>query len=117
MTPSNKKQAMLPKGAECLINPVGTAPGFLIKIIDKGDHNQGAGKDQIKKRGERQRILIHKNHKKHGCQQLDKRVTPGDGRLTIATFTSKKHKTQDRHIFPGANGVIALRTMGTREDN
>ena len=32
MTPSNKKQAMLPKGSECLMNPVGTAPGFLIKI-------------------------------------------------------------------------------------
>jgi nicotinamide-nucleotide amidase len=32
MNPSNKKQAMLPSGSECLMNPVGTAPGFLIKI-------------------------------------------------------------------------------------
>ncbi len=32
MPPSNKKQAMLPKGAECLYNPVGTAPGFFLKI-------------------------------------------------------------------------------------
>lgn len=32
MSPSNKKQAMLPRGSECLVNPVGTAPGFLIKI-------------------------------------------------------------------------------------
>ncbi len=29
---SNKKQAMLPIGAECLPNPVGTAPGFSLKI-------------------------------------------------------------------------------------
>ncbi|RLC32557.1 MAG: competence/damage-inducible protein A [Deltaproteobacteria bacterium] len=29
---SCKKQAMLPRGSECLMNPVGTAPGFLIKI-------------------------------------------------------------------------------------
>lgn len=29
---SNKKQAMLPAGAECLHNPVGTAPGFHLKI-------------------------------------------------------------------------------------
>ncbi len=32
MSYSNKKQAMLPKGAECLNNPVGTAPGFLLPI-------------------------------------------------------------------------------------
>jgi len=32
MTDSNKKQAMLPAGAECLYNPVGTAPGFHLKI-------------------------------------------------------------------------------------
>ena len=29
---SNKKQAMLPQGSERLDNPVGTAPGFLLKI-------------------------------------------------------------------------------------
>ncbi len=32
LTDSNKKQAMLPVGAQCLNNPVGTAPGFHIKI-------------------------------------------------------------------------------------
>ena len=32
MGPSSKKQAMLPSGSKCLMNPVGTAPGFLIKI-------------------------------------------------------------------------------------
>ncbi|OEU63280.1 MAG: damage-inducible protein CinA [Desulfobacterales bacterium S5133MH16] len=32
MSPSNKKQAMLPRGAESLYNPVGSAPGFLLKI-------------------------------------------------------------------------------------
>ena len=32
MTASNKKQAMLPRGAEALYNPVGTAPGFALKI-------------------------------------------------------------------------------------
>jgi nicotinamide-nucleotide amidase len=32
MTSSNKKQAMLPKGSEYLYNPVGTAPGFSMKI-------------------------------------------------------------------------------------
>ncbi len=32
MPPSNRKQAMLPKGAECLLNPMGTAPGFALKI-------------------------------------------------------------------------------------
>jgi nicotinamide-nucleotide amidase len=32
MSPSNKKQAMLPKGAESLYNPVGSAPGFILKI-------------------------------------------------------------------------------------
>ena len=32
MSPSNQKQAMLPKGAECLPNPVGTAPGFYLSI-------------------------------------------------------------------------------------
>ena len=29
---SNKKQAMLPEKAECLCNPVGTAPGFHLKL-------------------------------------------------------------------------------------
>ena len=29
---TNKKQALLPTGASCLINPVGTAPGFQLKI-------------------------------------------------------------------------------------
>ena len=32
LTPSNKKQALLPTGAECLVNTVGTAPGFQLKI-------------------------------------------------------------------------------------
>jgi nicotinamide-nucleotide amidase len=32
LTPANKKQALLPEGAELLPNPVGTAPGFLLKI-------------------------------------------------------------------------------------
>jgi nicotinamide-nucleotide amidase len=32
MTPSNEKQARLPAGAECLLNPIGTAPGFSMKI-------------------------------------------------------------------------------------
>ena len=32
MSPSNKKQAMLPRGAEYICNPVGSAPGFLLKI-------------------------------------------------------------------------------------
>ncbi len=32
LTDSNKKQAILPVGAQCLNNPVGTAPGFHIKI-------------------------------------------------------------------------------------
>jgi nicotinamide-nucleotide amidase len=32
MSPSNKKQAMLPMGAESLNNPVGSAPGFVLKI-------------------------------------------------------------------------------------
>ncbi len=31
-TPSNRKQAMIPQGATCLYNPIGTAPGFSIKI-------------------------------------------------------------------------------------
>jgi len=31
VTASNRKQALLPAGAECLINPVGTAPGFCVK--------------------------------------------------------------------------------------
>lgn len=31
-SPSNKKQAMLPQGSDALYNPVGTAPGFCIKI-------------------------------------------------------------------------------------
>jgi nicotinamide-nucleotide amidase len=32
MNPSIRKQAMLPEGAEVLFNPVGTAPGFQLKI-------------------------------------------------------------------------------------
>lgn len=32
MNPLNKKQAMLPEGSKCLENPVGSAPGFAIKI-------------------------------------------------------------------------------------
>ncbi len=32
LSPANKKQALLPAGADCLINPVGTAPGFQLKI-------------------------------------------------------------------------------------
>ena len=32
MSRSNKKQAMLPRGSEYLYNPVGTAPGFHLKI-------------------------------------------------------------------------------------
>jgi competence/damage-inducible protein CinA-like protein len=32
MPDSNKKQAMLPKGADLILNPVGTAPGFMLKI-------------------------------------------------------------------------------------
>lgn len=32
MNSSNRKQALLPEGAECLFNPVGTAPGFALTI-------------------------------------------------------------------------------------
>ncbi len=32
MPDSNKKQAMLPRGADLILNPVGTAPGFMLKI-------------------------------------------------------------------------------------
>ncbi|MBU1398555.1 MAG: CinA family nicotinamide mononucleotide deamidase-related protein, partial [Proteobacteria bacterium] len=32
MNPLNKKQAMLPEGSKCLENPVGSAPGFAIRI-------------------------------------------------------------------------------------
>jgi nicotinamide-nucleotide amidase len=32
LSPTNKKQALLPTGADCLINPIGTAPGFQLKI-------------------------------------------------------------------------------------
>jgi len=32
LSPTNKKQALLPEGAELLPNPVGTAPGFSLKI-------------------------------------------------------------------------------------
>ncbi|MDM8550734.1 competence/damage-inducible protein A [Desulfobacterales bacterium HSG2] len=32
MSRSNEKQTMLPKGAKCIYNPVGTAPGFMLKI-------------------------------------------------------------------------------------
>ncbi|MBT7697103.1 MAG: CinA family nicotinamide mononucleotide deamidase-related protein [Desulfobacterales bacterium] len=31
-TKSDQKQALLPEGSECLINPVGTAPGFVLNI-------------------------------------------------------------------------------------
>jgi nicotinamide-nucleotide amidase len=34
MSESNKKQADFPRGAEILPNPVGTAPGFLVRIHD-----------------------------------------------------------------------------------
>ena len=32
LNPSIRKQAMLPQGAEVLFNPIGTAPGFSLKI-------------------------------------------------------------------------------------
>ena len=32
LTKSRRKQALLPKGSKCLINPIGTAPGFWLKI-------------------------------------------------------------------------------------
>ena len=32
MNPASRKQAFLPTGAECIQNPVGTAPGFVLKI-------------------------------------------------------------------------------------
>ncbi len=32
MNPASQKQALLPEGAQCLANPIGTAPGFSIKI-------------------------------------------------------------------------------------
>jgi len=32
INPLNKKQAMLPKGSKCLENPVGSAPGFAVRI-------------------------------------------------------------------------------------
>lgn len=32
MNPLNKKQAMLPRGSKCLENPIGTAPGFAVRI-------------------------------------------------------------------------------------
>ena len=32
LTTSNKKQAIMPVGSTCLLNPVGTAPGFILKI-------------------------------------------------------------------------------------
>ncbi len=34
MSPSNRKQAMLPQGARCLFNSHGTAPGFMLIIDD-----------------------------------------------------------------------------------
>jgi len=34
MTPSNRKQARIPRGAKTLYNPVGTAPGFRLRIED-----------------------------------------------------------------------------------
>jgi len=32
MNPASKKQALLPEGAQCLANPIGSAPGFSMKI-------------------------------------------------------------------------------------
>ena len=32
MPDSNRKQAMLPRGADLILNPVGTAPGFMLRI-------------------------------------------------------------------------------------
>jgi nicotinamide-nucleotide amidase len=32
MNPASQKQALLPEGAKCLTNPIGTAPGFSVKI-------------------------------------------------------------------------------------
>jgi nicotinamide-nucleotide amidase len=32
VTATNKKQALLPAGAECILNPVGTAPGFRLTL-------------------------------------------------------------------------------------
>ena len=32
MSDFNKKQAMLPRGADTILNPMGTAPGFRLKI-------------------------------------------------------------------------------------
>lgn len=32
MNPMNRKQAMIPNGSKCLENPVGTAPGFAVRI-------------------------------------------------------------------------------------
>ncbi|MCK5419727.1 MAG: competence/damage-inducible protein A, partial [Desulfobacterales bacterium] len=32
MNPASQKQALLPEGAQCFANPIGTAPGFSIKI-------------------------------------------------------------------------------------
>jgi nicotinamide-nucleotide amidase len=32
MNPASQKQALLPEGSQCLANPIGTAPGFSIKI-------------------------------------------------------------------------------------
>ncbi len=32
MPDSNRKQAMLPRGAELILNPMGTAPGFMLRI-------------------------------------------------------------------------------------
>lgn len=34
LAPTNRKQAMLPKGAEIMPNPIGTAPGFVIAVND-----------------------------------------------------------------------------------
>ena len=34
MNAANRKQALLPEGAVCLSNPVGTAPGFVLTIAD-----------------------------------------------------------------------------------
>ncbi|MBI3091070.1 MAG: CinA family nicotinamide mononucleotide deamidase-related protein [Candidatus Tectomicrobia bacterium] len=34
LTPNNRKQAFIPRGSEAIHNPVGTAPGFIVKVGD-----------------------------------------------------------------------------------
>lgn len=36
LSPANRKQAKIPQGAELMANPVGTAPGFNLRILDCG---------------------------------------------------------------------------------